>query len=164
MQNIDWVLTRDELATLSQKRHASWVGQLLKIPNLPRLPWLTPWLHAHPILHKLHFLQLSICKRTNTIYKIHQNRWDNFFLIRTHVYWWIDTNNSLTGPCLHHKYVLKTSISAFSHSDACLRTVSGRIIRSSSLWFTGSSELDSTRRGAQRNSTVALYSWKLAQK
>ena len=70
------------------------------------------------------------------------------------------TYNSLTGPCLHHKYELKISISACSHCDECLSTESGRIIRSANLWFTGSSELDSTRSGAQRNSTVALYSCK----
>lgn len=70
----------------------------------------------------------------------------------------VHTNNSLTGPCLHHRYELKMSISAFPHSDECLRSESGRIIRSSNLWSTGSSELDSTSKGAQRNSTVALYS------
>lgn len=74
--------------------------------------------------------------------------------------WFYHTYNSLTGPCRHHKYVLKTNISACSHFDACFRTESGRIIRSSNLWFTGSSELDSTSNGAQRNSTVALYSCK----
>ena len=68
------------------------------------------------------------------------------------------TYDSFTGPCLHHRYVLKINMSACSHCDECLRTESGRIIRSSNLWFTGSSEFDSTRSGAQRNSIVALYS------
>ena len=98
------------------------------------------------------------------ITRYNQNR-VNTFPLKIHLFWWwTDTDNSLTGPCLHHKYVLKTSISACSHCDACLRTESGRIIRSPSLWFTGSSELDSTRSGAHRNSTVALYSWKLSPK
>lgn len=51
-------------------------------------------------------------------------------------------------------------MSACSHFAACLRTESGRIIRSLNLWFTGSSEFESTRSGAHRNSTVALYSFK----
>lgn len=52
---------------------------------------------------------------------------ENRDLIKVH------THNILTGPCLHQRYELKTNISACIHSDECLRSESGRSIRSDNL-------------------------------
>lgn len=128
------------------------------LPSLPKLPWPTPCLPPHWVPHRLHFPQHSICKSCkyirNSIHLKNILIFPKLELVSDYTY------NSLTGPCLHHKYELKISMSACSHCDECLSTESGRIIRSANLWFTGSSELDSTKSGAHRNSTVALYSCK----
>lgn len=122
------------------------------MPLSSSISWQTPFISV------LHLQKTMGCETMSYEYIIPPETWSLWFNMETKTKL-VHTNSSLTGPCLHHRYELKTSISAFFHSDECLRSESGRIIRSSNLWSTGSSELDSTSKGAQRNSTVALYSY-----
>lgn len=60
---------------------------------------------------------------------------------------------------IHQMYVLKTRQSTFFQLTPCLSIDSGMIILFKMLCMFGSSEFDSTRNGAQQNSTVALQSY-----
>ena len=61
---------------------------------------------------------------------------------------------------IHQMQVLKMRQSTFFQLTPCFSIDSGMIIRFSMLCIVGSSEFDSTRNGAQQNSTVALQSYR----